>query len=258
MKPTMNRMSAVLLALSLALPLAGCDEETGSALASLQPVEGLTIRAYDGEGIEGSFTVDGATIEFSIEKDGATRSASITDAEGAPLLESSAAAGREVVTLLGGRAVLSGDPSGEPHVEGDEGAHEELVARPEGACIAGLHDALEQAGVDPVLLGAEAAPDELVSRLHDDGTYWNLSPNESILVGTWGWITYTHIGMRIGTTLSGPTLLWGCVRFQAGFGPWENLCGPRGQENLQARQFWGALLTVHNDDPATVMRVRTY
>lgn len=247
--------AAALLAAGILSPSLGCDAPPDDL--DLHAVDGLEVRSYDSDGVVGTFTVDGATIEFSLERDTGTRTALITDDDGEPLLESIAEPGHEVVTLFGGRAVLSGNPGEAPQVEGDETAHDELVGRPEGRAIAGLHAALEEAGVEPSLLGV---PDEDAEtpRLYYDGSYWNLSPNESYVVGTWGWLTYTHIGMRIGNAVSGPPLLWGCVEFQAGFAPWDYVCGPSGKENLQARQFWGAILTIHNYQTSHVMRVRTY
>ena len=47
------------------------------------------------------------------------RAAVLSASDGSPLLESEARTGHETVTLFGGRAVLSGNPAGEPHVEGD-------------------------------------------------------------------------------------------------------------------------------------------
>lgn len=143
---------------------------------------------------------------------------------------------------------------------------------PEATCIRELHVALEEAGVDPVLLGTEPADDEVTPRLFHDGKYWNLGPWESVVVGTWGWITYTHIAVRwdyVAPNLPpGPAYGAGaqplpgiptaCVRFKAGFGGWANICPTVNSEKIQAYQFWGALLTVQNIDPNVTLKVRTY
>ena len=178
--------TSALLALGILCAPLGCDAPPDDL--DLNAVDGLQVRSYDPDAIAGTFTVGGATIEFSLERDAATRTALITDDDGEPLLESIAEPGHEVVTLFGGRAVLSGNPGEAPQVDGDETAHDDLVGRPEGRAIAELHAALEQAGVDPSLLGG---PDEAAEtpRLHYDGSYWNLWPNESYVVGTWGWLT---------------------------------------------------------------------
>lgn len=107
------------------------------------------------------------------------------------------------------------------------------------------------------LLGAEQPDDAIAPRMYNDGTYWNLCPNESVVVGTWGWLTCTHIGVRVGSTLSGYPILYACVQFQAGFGAWTPLCSNTG-ESLSAYQFWGALLTIKNTSADVVMKVRTF
>ncbi len=257
---TSLRLKISLLSLC-ALPC-GCDDPGAepstepSADITLTPVEGLTVTARQ-DHVEGSFTRGDATIDFLLERDGDTRTALLTASDGAPLLESIAEPGHETVTLFGGRAVLSGtDPSAEPHVEGDASALAELQALPEGRNIAELHAALEQAGVDPVLLGAEPADDEVSPRLHFDGTWWNLYPNESVNLGTWGWMTYTHIAMKYGG--SGPYyILYDCVSFIAGAGAWDSVCGPQDKLNVQARQFWGVPVTIKNSSSGLKL-VRTY
>lgn len=236
----------------LSLPHAGCDAPQSVAEAAEVPgVEGLKLQMED-DHIEGSLTRGGATVHFVIERDGQARTAQLSADDGSPLLESVAEAGKETVTLFGGRAVLSGDPSGEPQVEGDPDALDELREMPEGQPIADLHAALEEAGVDPVLLGAELAEDEVTSRLYNDGVYWNLGFGESVQVGTWGWITYTTIAMRHYANYNL------CVQFQAGAGGWANLCGPSGVETKKAYQFWGALLVIANNNWNTTVKVRTY
>ncbi len=235
-------------------------------------VDGLTLKTWENR-VEGSFTRGEATIEFVLERDGDLRSAELRASDGSPLLESVVADGQETVTLFGGRAVLSGLAGApEPDVEGDPAAQGELMAMPEAACIGQLHAALAEAGVDPVLLGAEPTDDEVVPRLYNDGKYWNMAPYESILVGTWGWLTYTHIAVRwdyVPPNLPpGPAygagavpLPWiptACARFKAGLGGWANICTAINTETIQAYQFWGALLTVQNIDPSVTLKVRTY
>lgn len=248
------RMLALALAAGLCtLPL-GCDAPLDAPLAvgpEETGVDGLTLAVGD-DRVEGSLVRGDATIDFVIERDGPVRTARLSASDGAPLLESIAEAGEETVTLFGGRAVLTGDPAGEPHVDGDASALDELKAMPEATPIAELHAALEEAGVDPVLLGAEPADDEVAPRLYNDGTYWNLDYGESVTVGTWGWITYTTIVMRHYNWL--PI----CVQFKAGLGAWADFCGPALVENKRSYQFWGALLTIKNQNPFINVKVRTY
>jgi hypothetical protein len=251
------RLQTTLFAALTALTVA-CDEPgaPGPSAIALAPVEGLTVTAHE-DHVEGSFTRGEATIEFLLERDGGTRTAVLSASDGAPLLESIAGSGHETVTLFGGRAVLSGDPSAEPHVEGDPDAFAELTAMPEARAVAELHAALEEAGVDPVLLGAEPT-DEVTPRLYWDGSHWNLDPGESIFLGTWAWGSYTHIAMRLGKTYGTVTELYACLWFRAGAGPWESLCATPGQESIQARQFWGVAVGLFNFTPNVVLRVRTY
>lgn len=243
---------AFALSAVLSAPLSGCDEpQDPGASEQLSGVDGLTLKMQD-DRVEGSFTRGEATIDFVIERDGAVRTAHLSAGDGTPLLDSVAEAGRETMTLFGGRATLSGDPAGEPEVEGDPDALDELRAMPEGQTIAELHLALEEAGVDPVLIGAEAAEDEVTPRLFNDGTYWNLWYGEEVTVGTWGWITYTHIALR--HDAGG----YRCVQFKAGAGAWANLCANSGTEVKAAYQFWGVLLTIRNNYNWNYMKVRTY
>jgi hypothetical protein len=244
---SLSRSSLLLLA-SLCTLLPGCDvpEDYDTPAVEVTDVDGLTLKIL-GNRVEGSFTRDEATIDFVIEGGDEIRTAVLTASDGSPLLESVAEAGHETVTVLGGRAVLSGDPrSPEPNIEGDRHAYDELRAMPEATCIRELHAALTEAGVDPVLLGAESvAQEEVNPRLYNDGTWWVLGPKESILVGTWGWLTYTNISVRwdyvppvynpVPWALPLPT----CVRFQAGFGGWSNICVWANSQTTQAYQFWG-------------------
>jgi len=246
---------AVTLCAVLSAPMFGCDDPQNTdqdASEQFAEVDGLTLTMQD-DRVAGSFTRGEATIDFVIERDGAVRIAHLSASDGSPLLDSVAEAGRETVTLLGGRATLSGDPVGEPEVEGDPTALDELRAMPEGLPIAELHLALEEAGVDPVLLGAEMADDEVAQRLYYESGYWNLGYGESLQVGTWGWITYTHIGVR--NDHSG----YRCVQFQAGAGGWADQCAWVGEETKRAYQFWGMLLTIKNSyNWGVTMKVRTW
>ena len=253
------RLQTTLFAALTALTVA-CDEPgaAGPSAVALAPVEGLTVTARE-DHVEGSFTRGDATIEFLLERDGGTRTAVLSASDGAPLLESIAGSGHETVTLFGGRAVLSGDPSAEPHVEGDPDAFAELTAMPEARAIAELHAALEEAGVDPVLLGAAPAADEVTPRLHFDGSYWNLDPGESVTRPTWAFATYTHVAMRVGKTHGANVpVVYACLWFRAGAGPWEQLCGTTGQDSAQARQFWGVSVGIFNLNPNVRLLVRTY
>lgn len=252
------RLQTTLFAALTALTVA-CDEPGAApeAAVALTPVEGLTVTAHE-DHVEGSFTRGDATIDFLLERDGGTRTAVLSASDGAPLLESIAEAGHETVTLFGGRAVLSGDPSAAPHVEGDPDAFAELNAMPEARAIAELHAALEEAGVDPVLLGAEPAADEVTPRLFFDGYYWNLEPGESVTLPTWAWATYTHIAMLVGKTYGTTTEFHACLWFRAGAGAWEKLCGSLGEESIQARQFYGVSVGIWNLNPNVRLRVRTY
>lgn len=234
----------------------GCDApDDGAEPVEITAVDGLALQIRE-QRVEGTFTRGDATIDFVIERDGAVRTAVLTASDGSPLLESEAEGERETVSVLGGRAVLSGDPrSPEPVVTGDPGAYDELLAMPEATCIRELQVALTEAGVEPALLGAEPA-DEVTPRLWNDGYWWHLGPNEELVVGTWGWLKYTHVSVRWDAVPPPWAILATCLDLYPG-AAYTQICVLPGEQVTRAYQFWGVILKVRNPSGNEIL-VRTY
>lgn len=221
-----NFHSIFLACVSAAVSI-GCDgTEAGASEAEGAPTtdSGLSIARWEPDRVEGTFSSDGATVRFEVERVGLRRTARIDSVEGEPLIEATVERNFETIELLGGRAVLQGDdPSNPPQVNGDASALAELAEMPEAGCIGKLLGALEEAGVDPDLVGPQAEAVQATPRYYLEGSWYVLGPGETYTFGTWFW-SATRIQAVTGPSYSNPISISGCVSLQAGLAKSEDLC----------------------------------
>jgi hypothetical protein len=263
-----SSLATILATLAIASSLAGCASDVAEEQPTASaPSNGRLTLTEDGPTrAAGTFdaTEEGdGQVAFEVTRDRGVRSVTIRSNVGQMLFESTRVGSEETVSLLDGRARLSGDvANAEPKIEGDASAREALAGMKESRSIGALHGALVDAHAS--VLGEEVgvsiqgttytpprpAPTYPTTTSPTLPVFYGIDPGNSRSFSTW--------------VFGGTKIIWrnsylnpsACIALKAGAAAPVLQCTTFVTERTYTGYWAGLAVSVKNESPARILARR--